>query len=139
MAKEKQNIEPIDNEGSTSILPFGSNINNIVVETVASFENMMNYRNTKVEYTNFSYGENGIMSGMSIQPIHYDFKNSKEFKLLFKQTIKIIVDGKQTDLTEDNFMKVLDREHDVFEKALLKILEASDKVGFTIKAFATNM
>lgn len=122
----KQEIEPIPDLEATHVASFGSKTNYLLVECVANFGNMMNYKNTPKNYTKISNG------GISAVPFEYDFKNSKEYKLIYGQTLKIVLDGQEADKTHDNFDKVLDRNKAIFEFILKEILKRSDNVGFTV-------
>lgn len=136
--ESKKNIPPLKDKAVTSTAFFGDELNNgILVECVASFGNMMNYRNAQVQKIRMEAKEDGVPSTV-IEPYNYEFTESKEYKLVFAQTIKIIVDGKEADKTKENFNKVLDREKKVFLNALTEILEKSDDVGFTISQITTN-
>lgn len=135
--EDKQKALPFEDKGVTDVTLFGSKQNGILVECVASFGNMMNYKNTPTQKYKMETDEKG-MPVTIIEPNEYDFINSKEYKLIFNQTLKIIVDGKETDKTKDNFNKVLDREKKVFMEALNKMLKCSDDVGFIIQGFITS-
>ena len=136
--ESKKNIPPLKDKAVTSTAFFGDELSNgILVECIASFGNMMNYRNAQVQKIRMEAKEDGVPSTV-IEPYNYEFTESKEYKLVFAQTMKIIVDGKETDKTKENFNKVLDREKKVFLNALTEILEKSDDVGFTISQITTN-
>ncbi|WP_288891567.1 hypothetical protein [uncultured Sneathia sp.] len=136
--ESKKNIPPLKDKAVTSTAFFGDELSNgILVECIASFGNMMNYRNAQVQKIRMEAKEDGVPSTV-IEPYNYEFTESKEYKLVFAQTMKIIVDGKETDKTKENFNKVLDREKKVFFNALTEILEKSDDVGFTISQLTTN-
>ena len=106
--ESKKNIPPLKDKAVTSTAFFGDESNNgILVECVASFGNMMNYRNAQVQKIRMEAKEDGVPSTV-IEPYNYEFTESKEYKLVFAQTMKIIVDGKETDKTKENFNKVLD-------------------------------
>lgn len=136
--ENKKNIPPLKDKAVTSTAFFGDESSNgILVECIASFGNMMNYRNAQVQKIRMEAKEDGAPSTV-IEPYNYEFTESKEYKLVFAQTMKIIVDGKETDKTKENFNKVLDREKKVFLNALTEILEKSDDVGFTISQITTN-
>ena len=136
--ESKKNIPPLKDKAVTSTAFFGDELNNgILVECVASFGNMMNYINAQIQKIRMEAKEDGVPSTV-IEPYNYEFTESKEYKLVFSQTLKIIVDGKETDKTKENFNKVLDREKKVFLNALTEILEKSDDVGFTISQITTN-
>lgn len=136
--ESKKNIPPLKDKAVTSTAFFGDETNNgILVECIASFGNMMNYRNAQVQKIRMEAKEDGVPSTV-IEPYNYEFTESKEYKLVFAQTMKIIVDGKEADKTKENFNKVLDREKKVFLNALTEILEKSDDVGFTISQITTN-
>lgn len=136
--ENKKNIPPLKDKAVTSTAFFGDESNNgILVECIASFGNMMNYRNAQVQKIRMEAKEDGAPSTV-IEPYSYEFTESKEYKLVFAQTMKIIVDGKEADKTKENFNKVLDREKKVFLNALTEILEKSDDVGFTISQLTTN-
>lgn len=136
--ESKKNIPPLKDKAVTSTAFFGDELSNgILVECIASFGNMMNYRNAQVQKIRMEAKEDGVPSTV-IEPYNYEFTESKEYKLVFAQTMKIIVDGKEADKTKENFNKVLDREKKVFLNALTEILEKSDDVGFTISQLTTN-
>lgn len=136
--ENKKNIPPLKDKAVTSTAFFGDESSNgILVECIASFGNMMNYRNAQVQKIRMEAKEDGAPSTV-IEPYNYEFTESKEYKLVFAQTMKIIVDGKEADKTKENFNKVLDREKKVFLNALTEILEKSDDVGFTISQLTTN-
>lgn len=126
---EKENIKPIEDNEATDVVSFGSKDTYIVVETIAKFGNMMNYLNTKDEVQRY----NPATQNIEIVPIEYDFLKSKEYKLVFNQVMKIVIEGTEKELTKENFNKAINIEKDTFEKALDKILESSGNVGFTIK------
>lgn len=126
---EKENIKPIEDKEATDVVSLGSKDTYIVVETIAKFGNMMNYLNTKDEVQRY----NPTTQNIEIVPIEYDFLKSKEYKLVFNQVMKIVIEGTEKELTKENFNKAINIEKDTFEKALDKILESSGNVGFTIK------
>lgn len=125
----KESVQPLEDKEVTDVTSFGSKDTYIVVETIAKFGNMMNYLNTKEEIQRY----NPVTQNVEIVPIEYDFLNSKEYKLVFNQVLKIVIEGTEKELTKDNFNKVINIHKTVFENALNKILKSSDAVGFTIK------
>lgn len=125
-----EKVKPYKNGETSNVITLGSKENYIVIETVAKFGNMMNYLNTKEEYHVYKNFQT-----VEVNPIEYDFLNSKEYKLVFNQVIKIIIENKEKELTKDNFNKVIDLEKNIFETALSKILESSGDVGFMIKKY----
>lgn len=126
---QKEKVKPIEDKETTDVVSFGSKNTYIVVETIAKFGNMMNYLNTKEEVQRF----NPILQSIELVPIEYDFLNSKEYRLVFSQVLKIVIDGSEKDLTKDNFNKVINLEKEIFEKALDSILRSSGSVGFTVR------
>lgn len=136
MEEIKKTVLPIEDKAVTHTAFFGNEkANGILVECVASFGNMMNYINTPTQKYKMGTDEKGNPT-TTIVMNDYDFVNSKEYKLLYSQTLKIVVDGKEVDKTKDNFNKVLDREKTIFKKALLEILKESDDIGFTLANLA---
>lgn len=121
-------VKPIEDKEITDVVSFGSKDTYIVVETIAKFGNMMNYLNTKNEIQRYTQNLD-----IELVPLEYDFFKSKEYKLVFSQVLKIVIDGKEKELTKDNFNQVINIEKEVFEKALESILKSSDSVGFIIK------
>ena len=129
----KEKIEPISDLEATHVASFGSKNNYLLIECVANFGNMMNYKNSPQNYTKISN------DGVSAIPFDYDFKSSKEYKLIFSQILKIFIDGQEADKTNDNFDKVLDRNKEIFEIILKEILQRSDNVGFTVSNTLKNI
>lgn len=125
--------EKINDGETTFVVSYGSKTNCLVVETVASFINMMNYLNSSNAITRF--GEKGIES----IPQNFEFDKCREYKLVYSQVIKIILDGKETSKTEQNFNDVINREKNIFKEALTAILKRSDDVGFTLSETANML
>lgn len=121
-------VKPIEDKEITDVVSLGSKTTYIVVETIAKFGNMMNYLNVKNEIQRYTKSQD-----IEIVPMEYDFLTSKEYKLVFNQVLKIVIDGKEKELTKENFNKVINMEKEIFEKALDSILRSSGSVGFTIK------
>lgn len=129
---DNKKTKPIENKEITDVVSFGSKDTYIIVETIAKFGNMMNYLNT--QNTIYRYSEKGYES----LPIEFDFEKSKEYKLVFSQTMKIVIEGKESILSKENFNKALNIEKDIFNKALTSILKESDGVGFILGNIRTT-
>lgn len=122
-----KDIKPIMNKEITDVVSFGSKNTYIVVETIAKFGNMMNYLNTETEIHRYSE------KGYEMIPYEFEFEKSREYKLVFNQTLKIVIEGKESTKTRENFNIALNIEKNIFNQALDKILKESDGVGFILK------
>ncbi len=123
-----KNQKALEDKETTKVVSYGTSENQLVVETVASFGAMMNYKN----YQGASTVYNKENLDIKVVPNPYDFKSSKEYRLVFSQVMKIVVNGQEADKTEANFDKVLDRNKKIFSEILTDILKASDDVGFIL-------
>lgn len=119
-------IEKIKEGETTKVVSFGSKDNILVVETVASFINMMNYINTTSTIIRFTDG------AVEQLPNYFEFDKSREYRLVYSQVIKIILDGKEVEKTDKNFQRVLDLEKNIFHEILSNILDRSSGVGFSL-------
>lgn len=119
-------MKKVPDRETTSVVSYGTKENTLVVETVGSFINMMNYINSTNTIIRF------INGGVEQVPMNFEFDKSREYKLVYSQVIKIVLDGKECEKTEKELQRVLDIEKDIFSQILKDILEKSDGVGFSL-------
>ena len=67
---------------------------------------------------------------VEIQNIYYPFEETKEFELIQAQTVKIILEEKEVDLTANNLLKFFDREPYTFKKIMDTIEKSYVDMGF---------
>lgn len=111
----------------TNIKNYGDDRDKITVETVGNFINMMNYFNFVSEKT--------IINGkkIEIEKIPFEFTKCREFVLLKNQLVKIFLEGKEVEKTDDNICIFLNKHKNSFYEVIKDIMENSVDVGFTIK------
>lgn len=133
----EKTINPIPENKISSIVEFGKDGNRLVVETVGSFRNLMNYLHkpmTKKRIIEETYtdnlGKQQKREIIEIQNIYYSFEETKEFELIQAQTVKIILEEKEVDLTANNLLKFFDREPYTFKKIMDTIEKSYVDMGF---------
>lgn len=111
----------------TNIKNYGDDRDKITVETVGNFINMMNFLNFVSEKT--------VINGkkIEIEKIQFDFVKCREFILLKNQIIKIFLEGKEVEKTDENICIFLNKHKNVFYEIIKDITENSIDVGFIIK------
>lgn len=135
MAKSKKNqdekIKPIPEGKISDIVEFGEDKNRIVIESVGSFRNLMNYSNKpriKERYIVEKYiddaGKEQEKQIREVEDIYYQFEDTPEFELVKAQTVKLILEGEEVDVTTNNIIKFFNRRPKVFRTVMGKIMES---------------
>lgn len=134
---EEKKIEPIQENKISNIVEFGKDGNKLIVETVGTFRNLMNFLHkptTKKRIIEETYTDNSGKQQkreiVEIQNIYYPFEETKEFELIQAQTVKIILEEKEVDLTANNLLKFFDREPYIFKKIMDTIEKSYVDMGF---------
>ncbi|MDD7410133.1 hypothetical protein [Fusobacterium gastrosuis] len=134
---EEKKIEPIQENKISNIVEFGKDGNKLIVETVGTFRNLMNFLHkptTKKRIIEETYTDNSGKQQkreiVEIQNIYYLFEETKEFELIQAQTVKIILEEKEVDLTANNLLKFFDREPYTFKKIMDTIEKSYVDMGF---------
>lgn len=133
----EKTINPIPENKISNIVEFGKDGNRLVIETVGSFRNLMNFlhkpttkkRIIEENYTD-NLGKQQKREIVEIQNIYYPFEETKEFELIQAQTVKIILEEKEVDLTANNLLKFFDREPYTFKKIMDTIEKSYVDMGF---------
>lgn len=133
----EKTINPIPENKISNIVEFGKDGNRLVIETVGSFRNLMNFLHkpmTKKRIIEEAYidnlGKQQKREIVEIQNIYYPFEETKEFELIQAQTVKIILEEKEVDLTANNLLKFFDREPYTFKKIIDTIEKSYVDMGF---------
>nr|WP_293993763.1 hypothetical protein [uncultured Fusobacterium sp.] len=133
----EKTINPIPENKISNIVEFGKDGNRLVIETVGSFRNLMNFLHkptTKKRIMEETYtdnlGKQQKREIVEIQNIYYPFEETKEFELIQAQTVKIILEEKEVDLTANNLLKFFDREPYTFKKIMDTIEKSYVDMGF---------
>lgn len=133
----EKTINPIPENKISNIVEFGKDGNKLVIETVGSFRNLMNFLHkptTKKRIIEEAYidnlGKQQKREIVEIQNIYYPFEETKEFELIQAQTVKIILEEKEVDLTANNLLKFFDREPYTFKKIMDTIEKSYVDMGF---------
>lgn len=133
----EKTINPIPENKISNIVEFGKDGNKLVIETVGSFRNLMNFLHrpmTKKRIIEETYtdnlGKQQKREIVEIQNIYYPFEETKEFELIQAQTVKIILEEKEVDLTANNLLKFFDREPYTFKKIMDAIEKSYVDMGF---------
>lgn len=133
----EKTINPIPENKISNIVEFGKDGNKLIVETVGTFRNLMNFLHkptTKKRIMEESYtdnlGKQQKREIVEIQNIYYPFEETKEFELIQAQTVKIILEEKEVDLTANNLLKFFDREPYTFKKIMDTIEKSYVDMGF---------
>lgn len=110
--KEEKKI--IENQEVTKVASYGDKKDYLVIDLVLTYENYMNYKNFRDNITRF-----GAEGQMEIVPMNLKFTETKEYKLLKSQLVKIGLDGKDNiEITEENILKILTIHPTIFEKIM---------------------
>ncbi len=130
-------IEKIPEQKISNIVEFGKDGNILIVETVGSFRNLMNFLNkprNKTRYITKKYidvsGKEAEKTITEVQAIYYPFEDSPEFELIKSQAVKLILEEKEVDLTSNNLIKFFNREPHTFGKIQKFIKEGFEEMGF---------
>ncbi len=133
----EKTINSIPENKISNIVEFGKDGNKLVIETVGSFRNLMNFLHkptTKKRIIEEAYidnlGKQQKREIVEIQNIYYPFEETKEFELIQAQTVKIILEEKEVDLTANNLLKFFDREPYTFKKIMDTIEKSYVDMGF---------
>lgn len=133
----EKTINPIPENKISNIVEFGKDGNKLVIETVGSFRNLMNFLHrpmTKKRIIEETYidnlGKQQKREIVEIQNIYYPFEETKEFELIQAQTVKIILEEKEVDLTANNLLKFFNREPYTFKKIMDTIEKSYVDMGF---------
>ncbi len=136
MEKEKE-ISTIPEGKISNIEEFGNSTNKIIVETVGSFRNLMNFTGKPKEKRRYLTEKYIDASGaekereiVEAEAIYYPFEETPQFELVKAQTVKLILESKEVDITVNNLIKFFDREPLSFRKIIAKILESFESRNF---------
>lgn len=137
---DDKKIEIIPENKISNIVEFGKDGNKLVIETIGSFRNLMNYMHkpiTKKRIIEETYTDNLGKSQkreiVEVQNIFYKFEETKEFELIQAQTIKLILEEKEVDITANNLLKFFDREPHTYAKIMESIERGYIDMGFLKK------
>ncbi|WP_064608623.1 hypothetical protein [Streptobacillus moniliformis] len=126
--------EKIENREVTCVTSYGTKENQIVVELIPTYQNYMNYRNFKDSFIRQS-----VINGNTctdIIPMNLDFLETKEYKLLKSQILKIVVEGQaDCEINDSNIQKVLTRNPLIFDEIMEHMRDKASDMGLIIPRF----
>ena len=115
---KKEDSKAIPEGKVTNVKTYGSEKDYIVVELVGKYRNMWNYLKKHTHIQRIKKDKEDL----EFIPIEYSLEDGKEFEFLLSQIEKIILDGIETEKTQENLLKFADRKGEEFTEALYELV-----------------